>query len=57
VPEFTERGSFREVLLREKLAGALRKLNLRDIQPWLVDVRIARAIRDGNRQLSTDRWK
>ena len=46
VPELTERNSFREVLLKEKLAGALRKLNRRDGQPWLDDVRIARAIRD-----------
>ena len=46
VPELTERESFREVLLKERLAAALRKLNLRDGQPWLDDVRIARAIRD-----------
>jgi type I restriction enzyme R subunit len=46
VPELTERGSFREVLLKERLAAALRKINLRDGQPWLDDVRIARAIRD-----------
>ena len=46
VPELTERGSFREVLLKERLAAALRKLNRRDGQPWLDDVRIARAIRD-----------
>ena len=29
VPELTERWSFREVLLKERLAAALRKLNLR----------------------------
>jgi type I restriction enzyme, R subunit len=46
VPELTERGSFREVLLKERLAAALRKLNRRDGQPWLDDARIARAIRD-----------
>lgn len=46
VPELTERENFREVLLKERLAAALRKLNLRDGQPWLDDVRIARAIRD-----------
>jgi type I restriction enzyme R subunit len=34
------------VLLRERLAAALHKLNLRDGQPWLDDVRITRAIRD-----------
>jgi type I restriction enzyme, R subunit len=46
VPELTERGSFREVLLKERLAAALHKLNRRDGQPWLDDARIARAIRD-----------
>ena len=46
VPEFTERANFREVLLKGRLAAALRKLNLRDGQPWLDDERIARAIRD-----------
>lgn len=46
VPDFTERESFREVLLKERLTAALRKLNLRDGQPWLDDIRITRAIRD-----------
>lgn len=46
VPEFTERESFREVLLKERLAAALRRLNRRDGQPWLDEARIARAIRD-----------
>jgi len=46
VPEFTERANFREVLLKGRLAAALRKLNLRDGQPWLDQERIARAIRD-----------
>ena len=46
VPELTERANFREVLLQERLAAALRKLNLRDGQPWLDDTRITRAIRD-----------
>jgi type I restriction enzyme R subunit len=45
-PDFTERANFREVLLNGRLAAALRKLNLRDGQPWLDDTRIARAIRD-----------
>ncbi len=35
VPDFTERANFREVLLKGRLATALRKLNLRDGQPWL----------------------
>ncbi len=46
VPYLTERDNFREVLLKTRLAAALRKLNLRDGQPWLDDARIARAIRD-----------
>ncbi|HXH11877.1 MAG TPA: hypothetical protein VNP04_19200 [Alphaproteobacteria bacterium] len=46
VPKLTERASFREVLLKARQAVALRRLNLRDGQPWLDDNRIARAIRD-----------
>ncbi|MCI0337399.1 MAG: hypothetical protein L0226_07480 [Acidobacteria bacterium] len=46
LPESTERASSREVLLKGRLAAALRKINLRDGQPWLDDERIARAIRD-----------
>ena len=46
LPESTERASSREVLLKGRLASALRRLNLRDGQPWLDDTRIARAIRD-----------
>ena len=30
VPDFTERANFREVLIKGRLATALRKLNLRD---------------------------
>src|SRR5438105_4483621 len=44
VAEFTERQNFREVLLKGRLAVALRKLNLRDGQPWLDDDRIRRII-------------
>jgi type I restriction enzyme, R subunit len=44
VSELTERPNFREVLLKERLAAALRKLNLRDGQPWLDDDRIRRII-------------
>lgn len=46
VPELTERESFRDVLLKQRLAAALRKLNFRNGQPWLDDGRVARAIRD-----------
>lgn len=44
--ELTEWDSFREVLLKGRLAAALRQLNLRNGQPWLDNARIARAIRD-----------
>ena len=44
VPDFTERANFREVWLKGRLAAALRKLNLRDGQPWLDDDRIRRII-------------
>ena len=46
VPELTERQNFGEVLLKSRLAAAMRNLNLRDGQPWLDDTRISRAIRD-----------
>ena len=46
LPESTERTSSQEVLLRGRLAAAIRRINLRDGQPWLDDARIARAIRD-----------
>jgi type I restriction enzyme R subunit len=46
VPELTERENFREVLLKGRLAAALRKLNLRDGQPWLDEARILKAIGD-----------
>src|SRR3990172_11573845 len=46
VPELTERASFREVLLKDRLAAALGKLSLRDGRPWLDETRITRAIRD-----------
>jgi type I restriction enzyme R subunit len=46
VSDFTERANFREVLLKDRVATALRKLNLRESQPWLDEMRIARAIRD-----------
>ena len=46
VPELTERVNFRQVLLIERLAASLRKINLRDGQPWLDDARLAKAIND-----------
>src|SRR5262245_25759706 len=46
LPESTERVSSREVLLKGRLASALRKLNLRGGKPWLDDERIERAIRN-----------
>ncbi len=46
VPELTERSSFREVILKDRLSAALAKINLRDGKQWLDDARIARAIQD-----------
>ncbi len=46
LPESTERANSREVLLKGRLTAALRRLNLRDGEPWLDDARIAHAIRD-----------
>ena len=46
VPELTERVNFRQVLLTERLAAALRKINLRDGQPWLDEARLTKAIHD-----------
>ncbi len=47
VPELTERLTFREVLLRDRLRAALRRINPGpDGQPWLDDQQIDRAIRD-----------
>lgn len=46
LPESTERTSSADVLLRGRLAAALRRINLRDGQPWLDEARIQRAIRD-----------
>jgi type I restriction enzyme R subunit len=46
VPELTERQTFREVLLKPRLAAALRKLNPGpDGLPWLDETRIDKAIR------------
>lgn len=46
VAELTERENFREVLLKSRLAEALRRINLRDGQPWLDEARITKSIRD-----------
>jgi type I restriction enzyme R subunit len=46
VPELTERQNFREVILRDRLVDALRRLNLRDGEQWLDEARIAKAIQD-----------
>lgn len=46
VPELTERQSFREVFLKQRLAAALRKINPGpDGLPWLDETRIDKAIR------------
>lgn len=44
LPETTERTSSREVLLRGRLAAAIKRINLRDGQPWLDEQRINKAI-------------
>lgn len=45
VPEFTERASFREVILTNRLATALRRINRDDSgQEWLDDARVRSAI-------------
>jgi len=47
VPELTERANFREVLLKDRLKAALRRINPGpDGKPWLDDARIERAIRE-----------
>lgn len=46
VAELTERESFREVILKSRLAEALRRINLRDGRLWLDNARIEKAIRD-----------
>lgn len=46
LPETTDRTTSREVLLKGRLSAALKKLNLRNGQPWPDDNRIAHAIRD-----------
>lgn len=59
LPETTERESSREVLLKKRIAAALKRLNLRDGRPWLDEARIARVIRDleqaaGHRLMETN---
>ncbi len=46
VAELTERENFRDVLLKGRLAEALRRINLRDGRPWLDDSRVEKAISD-----------
>jgi type I restriction enzyme, R subunit len=46
VPELTERASFRDVFLRDRLAAALQRINRRDGAPWMDDVRVTKAMRD-----------
>lgn len=43
-PSATGRSSFREVLLKQDLRAALRRINLRDGEPWLDDGRISQAV-------------
>ena len=41
VPELSERVNFREVLLKGRLEAALKRINLRDGEPWLDETRAA----------------
>jgi type I restriction enzyme R subunit len=43
-PSVTGRAHFRQVLIKDDLAKALRRVNLREGEPWLDDRRIAQAI-------------
>ncbi len=43
-PTVTGRSNFREVFLKDELSRALRRINLRDGNPWLDDARVAQAI-------------
>lgn len=43
-PSVTGRDNFREVLIKDDLAKALTRINLREGEPWLDDARIAQAI-------------
>ena len=43
-PSVTGRENFREVLIRDDLAKALRRINLRAGKPWLDDARLSQAI-------------
>ena len=46
VAELTERENFREVLLKGRLAEALKRINLRNGRPWLDEARVEKAVRD-----------
>jgi type I restriction enzyme R subunit len=43
-PSTSGRGSFREVLLKDDLRRALKRINLRDGEPWLDDGRVSQAV-------------
>jgi type I restriction enzyme R subunit len=43
-PSTTGRESFREVLMKEDLRAAMRRINLRDGEPWLDEERVSQAI-------------
>lgn len=43
-PLVTGRESFREVLMKDELRQALRRINVRDGEPWLDDGRVAQAV-------------
>src|SRR5437899_2643606 len=43
-PSVTGRESFREVLVKIDIRTSIRRINLRDGQPWLDDARISQAV-------------
>lgn len=43
-PSVSGRTTFREVLLEQELRDALKRINLRDGQPWLDDTRVSQAV-------------
>src|SRR5688572_14110118 len=44
IPELTERSSFREVLLVDRLRDAIRRINLDNGCPWLDDQRVNQTV-------------
>ena len=54
-PSVTGRASFRDVILKSDLAAALRRVNLRDGEPWLDDGRVSQAVSGAARRVALGR--